>query len=142
MREIALMLMLGIATPALADPAQVAGLAGTWTAAKAERDGAPAPELVGHRLVFEADRYSIAGADGKPLYAGTYRVDASADPPSIDFFGKTSEGADATWEGIYRLDGDSLTIVDDAPDPAKGRPAELAAPAGSGYVLLDFERSP
>ncbi len=141
MRWIALTLAVTAASPALADSTGMAALAGAWTAVLAEQEGAPAPALVGHRLVFEGDRYAISGADGTPLFAGTYRLDPGGDPPAIDFQGETAQGAEASWEGVYRLDGDTLTIVDDAPDPSKGRPTGLEAPAGSGHVLIEFRRS-
>ena len=60
-------------------------------------------------------------------------------PARIDFRNDGGDARGQTWEGIWRLDGGgTLTIVDDAPDPAKGRPTDFAAPAGSGYVLLVF----
>ena len=58
---------------------------GTWTATKAERDGKPAADVVGHRLFFSGDRFEIQSKDRKSLYSGTIRVDASAKPTAIDF---------------------------------------------------------
>ena len=45
------------------------------------------------------------------------------------------------WKGIYALDGDTLTTCDNAPDPAKGRPAAFEAASGSGYILITFKRA-
>jgi hypothetical protein len=53
-------------------------LQGTWTATKAERDGNAADDVVGHRLSFTGNRFQIISKDGKPLYAGTVRVNPSA----------------------------------------------------------------
>ena len=39
------------------------------------------------------------------------------------------------------LDGDTLTICDNAPDPANGRPAVFEAVSGSGYILITFRRT-
>jgi hypothetical protein len=39
-------------------------------------------------------------------------------------------------EGIYALDGDTLTTCDNAPNLEKGRPAAFEAKRGSGYVLI------
>jgi uncharacterized protein (TIGR03067 family) len=139
-RGIILASTLGLAAPALADDAGQAALAGAWTAAEAERGGAAAGELVGHRLVFDSDRFRISAPDGKLLYEGTYETDPTTDPPRIDFRNDAGQAAGQEWEGIYHFEGDTLTIVDDAPDPAKGRPETFAAPAGSGYVLLVFRR--
>jgi hypothetical protein len=39
-------------------------LQGTWTATKAERDGKPAADVVGHRLFFSGDRFEIQSRTG------------------------------------------------------------------------------
>ena len=72
---------------AFAQPADDARqeLQGTWTATKAERDGTAADDVVGHRLSFTGNRFQILSKDGKPLYAGTVRVNPSAKPWTIDF---------------------------------------------------------
>jgi uncharacterized protein (TIGR03067 family) len=138
MRAIGILLALGIPTPAMADDA--ADLAGSWTALRAERDGAPAPELIGNRLLFAGDRFEIANKDGRVLYAGSYSVDNVTQPAAINFIHDGGAAAGQTWEGIYRLDGATLTIVDDAVDPAQGRPTDFTAAKGSGRVLLVFAR--
>ena len=128
---------------AFARPAEEArrSLQGTWTATAAERDGRAADDVVGHRLSLTGDRFQIRSRDGKPLYAGTVRVDPSAKPAAIDF--EQTEGAlrGAVWKGIYALDGDTLTTCDNAPDQAKGRPAAFEAASGSGYILITFKRA-
>jgi uncharacterized protein (TIGR03067 family) len=116
-------------------------LQGAWTATKAERDGKAAGDVIGHRLSFFATRFQIQSEDGKPLYAGTVRLDSSTKPPAIDF--EHTEGAlkGKTWKGIYALDGDTLTICDNAPNLDKGRPTAFEAKSGSGYVLITFKRA-
>jgi hypothetical protein len=108
--------------PAFAQPAEEAyqKLQGTWTATQAQRDGR-------------------AAADGKPLYSGTVRVDPSAQPAAIDFEHKAGALEGKAWKGIYALEGDMLTICDNAPNLGKGRPAAFAAKSGSGYVLIAFK---
>ena len=116
-------------------------LQGTWTATQAERDGNAADDVVGHRLSFTGNRFQIHSEDGQPLYAGTVRVDPSATPAAMDF--EHTEGAlkGKAWQGIYALDGDTLTICDNAPNLDKGRPATFEATSGSGYVLITFKRA-
>ena len=138
MRTLVMLLSLTLTSPALA--AGPDALAGAWTATSAERDGAAADDLIGHRLEFTGDDFRITDKNGQLLYAGTYTVDDSTEPARIDFRHDRGEAAGATWEGIYRLDGDQLTIVDDAPDPAKARPTGFTAAEGSGHVLLVFAR--
>jgi uncharacterized protein (TIGR03067 family) len=129
--------------PVLAQPGEEGGrrLQGSWTAIKAERDGKTADDVVGHRLSFNGGRFQIQAKDGKSIYAGTVRVNPSAKPAAIDF--EHTEGTDngKTWKGIYALDGDTLTICDNAPNPEKGRPASFEAKSGSGYALIIFVRA-
>jgi uncharacterized protein (TIGR03067 family) len=114
---------------------------GTWTATKAERDGKSADDVVGHRLSITGNRFQIRSRDGKPLYAGTVRLDPGAKPAAFDF--EHTEGAlkGKVWKGIYALDGDTLTTCDNAPNLGKVRPAAFEAKSGSGYVLITFKRA-
>ena len=127
--------------PAFAQPAEEAQnkLQGNWTAAKAERDGQAADDVVGHRLSFTGNRFQIQSKDGKPLYAGTVRLDPSAKPAAIDFEHTAGALKGKAWKGIYALDGDTLTTCDNAPDPDKGRPAAFEAKAGSGHIAITFK---
>lgn len=125
-----------LATAALAEEP----FEGRWTAVSAERDGASAPDLLGHRLSFDGDAFSIVDAEGARVFAGTYAADPGADPATIDFANVEGEAAGTDWAGIWRHDGGTLTIVDNAPDPARPRPSGFSAPAGSGYVMLVFVR--
>jgi uncharacterized protein (TIGR03067 family) len=128
---------------ACAQPAEDAQkpLQGTWTATQAARDGQAADDVVGHRLSFTGTRFQIQSKDGQPLYVGTVQVDPSAKPAAIDF--EHTEGAlkGKAWQGIYALDGDTLTVCDNAPNLDKGRPAAFEATRGSGYVLITFTRA-
>jgi uncharacterized protein (TIGR03067 family) len=127
--------------PAFAQPAEEAyqKLQGTWTATQAQRDGRAAADVVGHRLTFTGNRFEIRSKGGKPLYSGTVRVDPSAQPAAIDFEHKAGALEGKAWKGIYALEGDMLTICDNAPNLGKGRPAAFAAKSGSGYVLIAFK---
>jgi uncharacterized protein (TIGR03067 family) len=116
-------------------------LRGTWTATKAVREGQAADDVVGHRLSFDGGRFQIQTKEGKTAYAGTFRVDASAKPAAIDFEHTEGELKGKAWKGIYALDGDTLTICDNAPDVTKGRPTAFESKSGSGYVLVTLQRA-
>jgi uncharacterized protein (TIGR03067 family) len=131
-------LILAFAQPA--DDAQER-LQGTWTATKAERDGNAADDVVGHRLSFTGDRFQILSKDGKPLYAGIVRVNPSARPWAINFEHTEEALKGKTWKGIYVLDGDTLTICDNAPNLDEGRPVSFETKSGSGYELITFTRA-
>jgi uncharacterized protein (TIGR03067 family) len=118
-----------------------AQLQGAWTATKAERDGKPAEDVVGHKLTFAGNRFEIRGSDGKLLYSGSVRVNASTTPAGIDFEHKQGSLNGRAWKGIYAFEGGVLTIIDNAPDLKKARPATFQAGAGSGYVLITFARA-
>jgi uncharacterized protein (TIGR03067 family) len=128
--------------PASAQPAAdaQAKLQGAWTATRAERDGHTAEDVVGHRLIFLGNRFQIQSKDAKPLYAGTVRVDPSSKPAAIDFAHTDGPLKNATWKGIYALDGNTLIVCDNAPSPDRPRPAAFDAKSGSGYVLVTFTR--
>lgn len=136
-RIVMMVIALLLAQPAWgADPVTRArDLEGTWSAISAERDGAAASELIGHRIEFAGDHFQIAGKDGV-LFGGSFTVAAA----HIDF--KIAEGAarGQSWAGIFRIENGLLTICDNAPDPSASRPREFGAPKGSGYVCLTFKR--
>jgi len=130
-------LMLAGARPAAAQ----AALEGNWIATQAETNGAASPEVVGHRLSFSGGRFEIKSKDGKTVFAGTVRTDPKATPAAIDFMHGEGALAGKTWQGIYKIDGGTLTVCDNAADLAKARPAVFAAGRGSGYVLITFARA-
>jgi uncharacterized protein (TIGR03067 family) len=115
-------------------------LQGTWTATKAEQDGKAANDLVGHKLNFSGKRFQIQSKDGKSLYAGTFKLDANAKPPAIDFVHTDGTLKGKTWKGIYGLEGDTLKVCDNAPNLEKERPVKFETKHGSGYVFITFKR--
>jgi hypothetical protein len=46
----------------------------------------------------------------------------------------------ATRDPVASLDGGTLSIIDNAPDPARERPTASEAKSGSGYVLVRFRQ--
>ncbi|GJD48007.1 hypothetical protein OPKNFCMD_0721 [Methylobacterium crusticola] len=137
---LALTLSLGFATAAWPadDEAERTALQQTWHAVAAERDGMPAPELVGHRLTLTQDRFRIT-RDGRLLFGGRYATDPSTRPASIAFHQDEGPSLRGEWRGIYRVSDDRLDIVDNADDQQKSPPTQFATTPGSGYVLVRFE---
>jgi uncharacterized protein (TIGR03067 family) len=118
-----------------------AALQGNWIATKVETDGAASPEVVGHRLSFSGDRFEIKSRAGKTVYAGTVRTDPNTAPAAIDFAHGLGALDGKTWQGIYKRDGDTLIVCDNAADLTKRRPTAFEAKRGSGHVLLTFVRA-
>jgi uncharacterized protein (TIGR03067 family) len=115
-------------------------LQGTWLAVEAERDGKAAEDVVGHRLFFKGQRFEIASKTGKLLYHGTVTLHPDRKLPAIDFKHDGQELKGKIWKGIYALDGNTLKICDNGPDPAKNRPTAFTAKAGSGHIVIVFKR--
>jgi uncharacterized protein (TIGR03067 family) len=136
--------MLGIglavifAQKAVADPA---ALQGEWTATKATRDGKAADDVVGHRLSISEMSFKIQSKAGAHLHSGTIVLHPATKPAAIDFQHDEGNLKGRDWKGIYALEGDTLTICDNAPDIERGRPAAFEAGKGSGYVLITFTRA-
>jgi uncharacterized protein (TIGR03067 family) len=137
---LALSLSLGLVAVAwAAEPvSDSAKLQGTWQAIAAERNGAPAPDVLGHRLVFTKDRFQIT-REARLLYGGTYAADSSVQPARINFRQDEGSTLRGEWKGIYRFEAGRLEIIDNADDMSKPAPTQFVTAPGSGYVLLRFE---
>jgi uncharacterized protein (TIGR03067 family) len=130
-------LVLAGALPAGAQTA----MQGNWAATRAETNGAASPEVVGNRLSVSGNRFEIKSKDGKSLFAGTLRTDPKARPAAVDFAHSFGALNGKTWKGIYKFDGDTLTICDNAANLEKPRPAAFETKSGSGYVLITFAKA-
>lgn len=117
------------------DEAERAKLAGTWKLASAEEAGQviPPDRLKDQTLTLESTRYMVKLGE-KVEEEGTFSVDPTASPRSIDL--KIRKGADEgkTQPGIYLLDGDTLKIALARPG-AQDRPTAFAT-SGDGAALF------
>lgn len=73
--------------------------------------------------------------DGKAVTEGKYQLDPTQKPPHID-----AKYSDEEAPGIYKLEGDTLTICAPAFRGKGERPKEFKAPKGSRLMLIKFER--
>jgi uncharacterized protein (TIGR03067 family) len=115
-------------------------LQGTWTVAAHTTSGTatPAKKLTGWRLTVAGDKMTTR--DGTDvLDESTFRLDAAGKPRAIDL--RLTEGPDKgkSVQGIYKLEGDTLTVC--VAEPGRPRPRELASRAGSGHMLFVFKRA-
>lgn len=95
---------------------------------------------------FAAWNLTVAGdkmtaRDGKEVMDEyTFRLDAAASPRAIDLTVQTGEAKGKTLQGIYQLEGDTLTVCVSEPGK-KDRPKEFRSAEGSSHTLLVFQRT-
>jgi uncharacterized protein (TIGR03067 family) len=101
-------------------------------------DETPAEQAKSGELVVEDDGYrSKLGATAE---GSTFKIDATKDPKAIDFTYTSGFSKGKTIKGIYKIEGDDLTICRGL-SPETERPGEFAAPADSGLLLVVWKRS-
>lgn len=123
-------------------------MSGEWVVVESETFGRKGDLHIGDVFKFEADSLTHDDGRGKPL---EYRLVVSpmAKPSQMDW--RPAKPKDAGWShrGIYKIDGDKLTIcvlVRFEADDKKDRPSEFRSKAGrkkggaAGSVLLLLER--
>jgi len=111
-------------------------LEGTWAVVSMEHEGQKAPdeEAKGITVTFTADGKVTVKMPDKET-KGTYKLDSEKKLKEITL----EAGGEKTLYGIYKLDGDNLTIcaIDTSADE---RPTEFATKAGSKARLVVLKR--
>jgi uncharacterized protein (TIGR03067 family) len=112
-------------------------LQGEWTLVKLERPGEKKSGAIikNSKLVVKGEEW-LATFNGKEV-KWTVKLDAAKSPKEIDF---TQDGTTFRTLGIYKLDGDTLTVcraANRAGNPSGGgeRPKELKARDGVYYYV-------
>ena len=105
------------------------GIEGTYVVVGMEFDGEPMPEAAlgkkseGERTMQITKDQMITTKGGKEDPA-TYKLDTSKTPHEIDMTSK-HEGKEEKMYGIYKVDGDKLTLCIAMSDKAADRPKEF-----------------
>jgi uncharacterized protein (TIGR03067 family) len=110
-------------------------LKGTWVLAAREEGGATAPADAGPTTLALADTRWETRSGGAVLRAGTFTIDASADPKRITFSG--TDGV--TGHAIYKFDGDAFVYCAREGEPGS-RPTDFTTKAGDGRLLMTWKR--
>jgi uncharacterized protein (TIGR03067 family) len=121
-------------------PKGLATIVGDWVVESAVLDGGRL-ETSGERYLFRADgTWTTFGSDGKARGEPTraYRVDAKESPANVDLWYGSDPRPERVHPGIYRLDGDTLTICKSASGAV--RPTKFASAAGSDHLLITLKR--
>ena len=115
-----------------------ATLDGTWQVTAVTKNGVEAgkDEVEAAKLVLSGETFAMH--QGANTMKGTFRVDPTQSPATIDLV--LSEGGDAgeMHVGIYELHGDKLRICMTHKD--KERPTKFESADGSGAVLVSLKR--
>jgi uncharacterized protein (TIGR03067 family) len=137
---IAALIVFVAATKSPGDQPMNNNLIGVWTCTAAIIDGRPlADETVKQlRLTLTADRYK-SERDTEVLFDGTYKLDATKDPAHIDMTGTEGDFQGKNAPGIFKLDGDALTLC--YVMPGKQRPTKFVSEPQSGVFLVVYRRA-
>jgi uncharacterized protein (TIGR03067 family) len=104
---------------------------GTWKQLAYERDGVTEPldeQGWEPRVTFTGDTFVVTLADGSIPIKGTYKLDPTRDPKTVDWTDTIGEDAGKTLLAIYSLEGDRLVFC--AAYPGQERPTEFRTRPG------------
>jgi uncharacterized protein (TIGR03067 family) len=130
-------LLLGADQPTDAAKKDLEKFQGEWKPEKAQRDGVDAGgDLLNKLLVKYSGETMVIDSGGARDDKATITLDPSKNPAAIDIK-PVGEGKD-TALGIYKLDGDTLTLC----WSRRGgeRPTEFVSKAGTEQVLFILKR--
>jgi len=115
--------------------------AGKWVIESVTRDGKADDDLKGAVRVHAGDKYTVTPAAGAktPAVSGTFAADAGKTPATIDMKPASGRYKDKTLLGIYKLDGDALTVA--FAEPGKDRPTGFDSKPGGGVVVAVHKRA-
>jgi len=123
-------------------------LEGTWKVVSIVQAGKEQPEdTLGETMTFKGGKLTERGnQEDDEDESRQFRLDPTCDPKVIDFdeANKDFRDADEVVEGVYRLDGDTLTICinwESGRGAVKGnRPTALESKEGTSARLITFKR--
>ena len=116
-------------------------LDGTWLAVSEKVGGRETGEdFSQHRMIFDGPRFTVKNGE-RTLMSGTWKVDASAKPATIDLTvtdGGGDEHAGQTAVGVFELAGNKLKWCTAEPGVTE-RPKGFDTD-GTNHMLVEFER--
>ena len=119
--------------------AELAKHEGVWRSVSFRREGKETDPAAVRSITREADRGRVVWRrDGKSFSASTIVLDPDADPKTIDIRADGGPGRDKVVRGIYKLEGDRLTLC--TADPDEPRPDHFRADPGDRWTLMVFRR--
>jgi uncharacterized protein (TIGR03067 family) len=143
--RVACLFWLVLPLPAGADDPNEADLKrieGAWQMINADQDGVPVPEeaIRNQSIVFEKGTYEVLNKE-EVVENGTFAIDASKTPHTIDLKIEKGEGQGKTQLGIYAFEGETLKCAFALPG-ASQRPEKLESRPNTDIFVLSLERKP
>jgi uncharacterized protein (TIGR03067 family) len=118
---------------------------GSWRLISREVDGKKSSEEEIKDMIVTHDglgKFSCRRGD-KVIGAGSYKLDPTTKPRTIDVSFTEGEHRGKTGLGIYEIDGDTFRVCCARPGDGRsvgGRPADFSARGGTGRILIVFKR--
>jgi uncharacterized protein (TIGR03067 family) len=111
---------------------------GTWKLESLEIEGQALPEeaIKDTRLTIDGNKFTAK--DSQATYKGTFKVDISKKPKTIDVTFTEGPEKGTTMIGIYELEGDTYKVCLDP--QGKERPTKFESKKGSRNVLEVLKR--
>jgi uncharacterized protein (TIGR03067 family) len=118
-------------------------LQGTWKQIALEKDGLPeSVDEFGREptSTFVDDTYVVTLADGSVAIKGTFKLDPTQAPKTIDWTDTFGEDAGKTFPAIYSLEGHRLIFCAD--DDGQERPTEFSGSTNAWARVCAAETPP
>jgi uncharacterized protein (TIGR03067 family) len=121
---------------------EMAKFQGTWRQTAYEKDGVldpPDEQGWDPRVTFTGDTFVVTLADGSTAIKGTFKVDPTQEPKTVDWTDTFGPDAGNTFPAIYSLDGDRLVFC--AADEGQERPTEFRTRTGQVLRVIRREHA-
>ena len=115
-------------------------LQGKWVMVSLMVSGKASPDMVAGQAMVVKGTKSTYVYRGKEGSTGSLRIDPGKNPAHYDVTYENGPAKGITLNGVYKLEGDVLTIHLPG-DGNEKRPADFTSRRGSGTLLLVFKRA-
>jgi uncharacterized protein (TIGR03067 family) len=136
-----LVLAVAIAAPGVKDAPkkEAPSPVGEWVTETAVAGGMEKKVRAGSGLVLTAGgRMEMTEGGINQKLEGTFTIDARKSPATLDFAADGTVGKGLTIAGIYKVEGDTLTVCLAIGDT---RPEKFESPAGARVMLMTLKRA-